>query len=421
MRSMRLLYADKDGNCYDHPTVRAVGRTGDRFLEMSRGDLIELPPGASLVMVPGGNPVGINSGGLFSLVEREPGSEGPAYAVGALLPQGYTRTLVPAFRRRGADSPLPLLGYSAVAWRRGKVYVAAAKTDNPGRWNPEHYNTPDLPGLVEEFIAEMPGSRVVGQLARCALEYGCFTAQNIFYRRWEGGLPVSRNCNAGCLGCISLQPAECCPSPQKRIDFSPSVEEVSDLGIKHLEAGRANIISFGQGCEGEPTTSSDIIVKALARIRKKTPGGTININTNAGITRAVEELAGSGLDSMRVSLISAREEVYNLYHRPRGYSLLDVRASIRAAVGLGVYTSLNLLVFPGLTDREEEIEALISFIGETGVNMVQLRNLNIDPDYLLANVSPAEGDIIGIKGLIDSLKAIPGVETGNFSRPVYHG
>lgn len=418
MRSMRLLYADKDGNCYDHPTVSAVGRTGDRFLEMGREDLIELPPGSSLVMIPGGNPVGIYPGGRFSLVEREHGGEGPAFALGALLPQGYTRTLLPAFRRRNAQSPLPLLGYSAVAWHRGKVYVAAAKTDNPERWDPEHYNTPDLPGLVEKFTSEMPGSRIVGQLARCAMDYGCFTAQNIFYRRWEGGLPVSRICNAGCLGCISLQPAECCPSPQKRIDFSPSVEEVTELGIKHLEAGRANIISFGQGCEGEPTTSAEIIVKALAGIRKKTPGGTININTNAGITRAVEELAGSGLDSMRVSLISAREEVYNRYHRPRGYSLLDVRASIRAAVGQGVFTSLNLLVFPGLTDREEEIKALVSFIRETGVNMVQLRNLNIDPDYLYANILPAEGDIIGIKGLIDSLKAIPGLETGNFSRPV---
>jgi pyruvate-formate lyase-activating enzyme len=271
---------------------------------------------------------------------------------------------------------------------------------------------------VEQSLAELPGNRVAGQLAHCALEYGCFTAQNIFYRRWEGGLPVSRTCNAGCLGCISLQPAQCCPSPQQRIDFVPTVEEVSDLGIRHLKAGGSNMISFGQGCEGEPTTSYGIIAEALARIRKETSGGTININTNAGITRAVEALAGSGLDSMRVSLISAREEVYNRYHRPGDYGLRDVKASIRAAVEGGVYTSINLLVFPGLTDREEEIEALLTFIMETGVSLVQLRNLNIDPDYLLSKLPPAEGDIMGIEGLIDSLKAIPGVETGNFSRPV---
>lgn len=415
---MRLIYADAGGNFYDHPGLRAVGRTGDRFVEMNREDLIDLPSGSTMVLISGGRPVGISTGGRFVQVEKECRGEGPAYAVGALLPQGYTRTLWPAYRRPGAVEPLPLLGYAAVAWRKGRVYVAAVKTDRPRRWDPALYNTPDLPGRVEKLLEELPGNRIARQLAKCAMDYGCFTAQNIFYSRWEGGIPVSRSCNAGCLGCISLQPAECCPAPQSRINFTPTAGEVADLGIRHLEIARGDIVSFGQGCEGEPTLAADLIGEALARMRGKTDRGTININTNAGSTEKLADLCRAGLDSIRVSLISAREEVYTTYHRPRGYGLADVRASIEAAGRLGVHTSLNLLVSPGLADREEEVDALLKLIRETGVKMVQLRNLNMDPDFLFARTPPARGGIMGIPALIGALKSVQGLEVGNFSRPV---
>lgn len=415
---MRMIYADAGGNFFDHPSLKAVGRTGDRFVDLGREDFIQLPSGASLVMIDGGHPVGVGPGGRFALAEKEYRGEGPAYAVGALLPQGYTRTFWPAYRRPKADKPLPLLGYTAVAWNRGKVYAAAVRTDRPDRWDPAHYNTPDLPGLVEKLVSEMPGNRIVRQLSRCALEYGCFTAQNIFYNRWEGGIPVSRTCNAGCLGCISLQPSECCPSPQSRITFTPSEDEVFQLGSRHLEGAGGPILSFGQGCEGEPILEAGLISESILRLRRKTTRGSININTNAGSTGKIELLCRSGLDSIRVSLISAREEVYRHYHRPRGYGLADVRASIGAAARLGVFVSLNLLACPGLTDREEEVEALVRLVREGGVGMVQLRNLNIDPDYLFSGVAPAKSEILGIQGLIRALKAVPGLKVGNFSRPV---
>lgn len=418
---MRLIYSDASGNFYDHPEVRAVGRTGDRFLDLGRDDLVELPSGSSLVLIPGGRPVGITPAGRFLAVDRDLRGPGPAYAVGALLPQGYTRTFWPAYRRPGNEPPLPLYGYAAVAWSRGKVYAAAVRTEKPGRWDPARYNTPDLPGRVEGLVRDLPGNRIVRHLAGCALEYRCFTAQNIFYRRWEGGIPVSRSCNAGCLGCISLQPAGCCPAPQSRITFTPSEEEVADLGSRHLEGDGDPIISFGQGCEGEPTLAAGLIGRALGKIRAKTSRGTVNINTNAGNTENFLTLARAGLDSARISLISAREEVYRAYHRPRGYGLADVRASVKTAGDLGVYTSLNLLVSPGLTDREEEVEALLALIRKTGVKMVQLRNLNIDPDFLFARVPPARGELIGIPGLAAALKSVPGLALGGFSRPVGRG
>ncbi|MEG6503237.1 radical SAM protein, partial [Desulfovibrio sp. 1214_IL3152] len=97
--------------------------------------------------------------------------------------------------------------------------------------------------------------------------------------------------------------------------------------------------------------------------------------------QAVARLAEAGLTSMRVSLNSARPVLYERYYRPVDYCLDDVKESIRAARSRGVFVALNLLFFPGITDTEEELDALARMVGENGVSMIQWRNLNIDPEW----------------------------------------
>ncbi len=413
----QLLYADSKGRMYDHPEALAVGRTGGLFAGLEEEEMMPLPEGASLVMVPGGVPVAIGAGGSFTQVTSGPGGDS-CFAVGALLPQGYARTLLPAYRRTDRQ-PLPLFGYAAVGWKGGRVYVAAVQTDAPEKWSPSNYGTPELPGLVYDMLDRQGSNRIINQLAKCALEYQCFTAQNIFYRRWEGGIPVSPACNARCLGCISLQPAECCPSPQSRIGFIPEVWEVTDIAVPHLTEADDAIISFGQGCEGEPSLQAPLISEAIRIIRRQTGAGTINMNTNAGNTAGIREICSAGIDSLRVSTLSAREETYTAYYAPTNYRWQDVADSIAFARDKGLYVSLNLLTFPGLTDQPEEAEALAEFIGKLGINMVQIRNLNIDPDFLSSRVPLTSQEVMGINNFIDFLrKELPGLEIGNYSRPV---
>ena len=141
------------------------------------------------------------------------------------------------------------------------------------------------------------------------------------------------------------------------------------------------------------------------------------MNSNGGHSAGVADICRAGLDSIRISLISAREDTYRAYYRPAGYSLEDVRRSLRTASSCGVYTALNLLVLPGLTDRKEEIEALQVLLRDTGVNQVQLRNLNIDPDLLFRHL-PGGGEIMGIPALLESLGEVPGLAVGSYSHPV---
>ena len=149
---------------------------------------------------------------------------------------------------------------------------------------------------------------------------------------------------------------------------------------------RDGVVSFGQGCEGEPLLFADALVDAVRRIRAETSRGTVHLNSNASKPDAVRALRAAGLDSLRASLNSPRPDVYAAYYQPRGYAFADVAESLRVVVRSGGHAALNLLCFPGLTDTEAELEALSALIGDTGLHMVQLRNLNIDPDLYRASL-----------------------------------
>jgi len=406
-----FVYADEEGNAYEHDELYSVGRLGNVFVEPTEEELIPLPEGASLIMIPQRTAVVMDKKGDFVKYQGE------GQLVGALLPQGYTRTLLPAFIKDKTADQLPLFGYAAVAFNNGKFYAAAQKTDIDDKWNPKYFNTPDLKQRVQYLAEKFANNRIVQQLSYCALEYSCFTAQNIFYQRWEGGIPVSPVCNAQCIGCISLQPSECCPSPQTRINFVPQVKEVVTLGVSHLKCGKEAIISFGQGCEGEPSLQADLISEAIKEIRINTGSGTINMNTNAGYTEGIEKICSAGIDSLRVSLNSTNPHMYNAYYRPKNYSFENVKKSLKIAVEKGVFTYLNLLSFPGINDSEEEIEALIEFVKETGVKGIQLRNLNIDPDVLLSTLPFPQGEALGVPAFLKILvEELPHVEIGNYTK-----
>jgi molybdenum cofactor biosynthesis enzyme MoaA len=152
-------------------------------------------------------------------------------------------------------------------------------------------------------------------------------------------------------------------------------------------------------------------------IRERTDRGTINVNSNGSRPEVVEALAGAGLDALRVSLVSAREGLYRGYHRPQGYGLDQARESIKRAVEAGVRVSLNLLHFPGVTDLPSETEALIGLIRDTGLGLIQIRNLNLDPEVFLSLVPNPDEEPLGVPSFLEALREeLPGVEIGNYTR-----
>lgn len=413
MATPYLIYCTPDGEVLEETRLQALS-FGNQPLEAR--DLIPLPDGVTLSMMPERLAVGKKRTGERQVLARAKGC-----AAAALLPIGYTRTLLPAYEKVPDTEPLPFFGYSAVAGMNGRLYVAAVKTDDPQKWHPRAFNRRVLTQLVREKQAAFPDNRIIAQHAHCALDYSCPTASNLFFGRWEMAIAVSPGCNSRCIGCISKQEEENLISPQDRLTFIPSVEEIVEVAVPHLESADEAIVSFGQGCEGEPLLQWPRIAKAITAIRERTAKGVLNINSNASNPRWLQKLYDAGLDTLRASTISGHPETYTAYYRPMGYTFDDVKESLKRARDAGVYSSINLLSLPGMIDREREVEALIALVRETGLKLIQLRNLNIDPELLLPRMPDLHsmGKALGVRTLIETLRReVPQVEIGNFSRPI---
>jgi molybdenum cofactor biosynthesis enzyme MoaA len=164
----------------------------------------------------------------------------------------------------------------------------------------------------------------------------------------------------------------------------------------------------------------ETIRESIIEIRKHTDKGSININTNGSKPDAVAALCQAGLNSMRVSTNSAQKSIYEAYYRPNNYQFEDIIESLKVMRKHGGWTSINYFVFPGITDSEAEYEALRKLIKETGLNMIQWRNFNIDPDWYMGRMGMYEtGEMLGIQQMMDLIREeFPDLKFGYFNPPI---
>jgi len=417
-----MLYADAKGRIYDHPYLRMVGFEGASPARLHKKDLVPMPELSKLFYIPDCPPVGLDprTGKLEIVSEVGVGrAVTKCHAVAAFLEPGLVHSHLPGVDYTLKSYVLPMWAYTAVGFRDDTYWSAAFRIEYDHKWDPRNYDDAELIPAIEAFHKEHPKGRLKTHLIECATKNHCFAAKNLFLKRWEAPLPVSQRCNAACLGCLSLQPDASCQASHERISFRPEKQEVVELAVAHLNQAEDAIMSFGQGCEGEPLTEYKLIAGSIEDIRRRTARGTVNLNTNGSSPERIRRIAGCGLDSIRISLNSAQRDLYRAYYRPKGYDFEDVVASISLSVEMGLYTMVNYLVFPGITDQEAELDALRRLIGETGVNFVHLKNLNIDPQLYLEKMPSPASPVIGIRNMVNILRReFPDVQLGYFNRPV---
>ena len=421
MQPARLLFADAEGQVIEHPRLLLAGRAANIVRLPEEDELTTLPAGSDLFVLPERSPVGFDEGeGRFVMVRENPYTGEPGVrAVAAFMAPAHTATLLAAYMADEGAQPLPLFAYTAVGWRRGRMVAAGVRVDRDRRQELAGFDCRAIEENVQAVTARYPENRLFAHLSGCALRYGCPAARNLFLGRFEAPLPTSRRCNARCVGCISKQEG-CVPATQDRLAFLPTAAEIAEVALHHFASEPEGVVSFGQGCEGEPLTRASVLAEAVARIRAGAPSGTINLNTNASLPGGLEKMAAAGLDSIRVSLNSARKPYWERYYRPRGYGFADVTRSLEMAERGGLFVSLNLLLLPGLTDEEGEVEALLRLLRRHKVDLIQLRNLNIDPElYLAALEYKPRGRKLGLPGLMAALKGeFPKLAFGYFNPPL---
>ena len=417
-----LLTADKQGNITEFSELKAVGMSNGHFHRPEPEDFIALPEGSELFALPDRLPVGWDPAANEPvLVDQDPHAEGqPVQAVAAFMSPAHTSIFNAAYQTQPEAPTLPLFAYTAVGWHRGRFWVTAFRSDIDKRQDRDQYKQDVVEKRTRIKLKIYRENRLIQHLGKCCLTYGCPAARNYFMGRWEAPLPSSPDCNARCLGCISLQPHGSCSATQDRITFIPTPGEISELATAHLQQAENPIVSFGQGCEGEPLLQADILEASIKLIRSHTSRGTINLNSNCSLPNSVARLARAGLDSIRVSLNSVQDQYYTRYYRPRGYTFSDVKHSIRVMKDSGRFVSLNYFILPGITDSEQEFEALCHFVEDYPPDLVQLRNLNIDPEWYLNVLEfPKTSTSLGIRHWLKLLKKeYPSLRFGYFNSQV---
>ena len=415
-----LVFANSAGEILDYDGLEMAGSAAGAFYRPQPDDLIELPEGSELFVLPGRLPVGFEPGtsepALLAEHPCQPGE--PIQAVAAFMAPAHTAVYTAAYQKIDNDAPLlPLFAYTAVGWMDGRFYVCAFRSDADTRQDPALFDQENINRRTARQLAAHPDNRLIQHLGKCCLTYGCPAARNYFLGRFEAPLPCSPVCNANCVGCISLQPSGCCPSTQERIKFVPSAREIADMAIPHLQTAPRPVVSFGQGCEGEPLLQAATMAEAVRRIRAATDRGTVNLNTNGSLPDAVRQLAASGLDSIRISMNSAQHHYHQRYYRPRGFALDDVCESIAVMKEMGRHVSLNYFILPGFTDDPAEFDALCKLVATYRPDLIQLRNLNMDPEYYLEAIDfTPTGQPLGMRAWLARLqKRFPLLRFGYFN------
>jgi len=377
-----LVYANSRGEILDHPGLLMAGSSCGLISPVHREDLIELPEGSELFVLPGRLPVGIDpETGKTVTLAADPFSRDVPQAVAAFMAPAHTGLYTSAYTSSAGAPLLPLFAYTAVGWLGDRFWAAGFRSDPDPRQDAGRFDQDKISIRTRKQLARFPSNRLIQHLGKCCLTYGCPAARNYFLGRWEAPLPSSPICNASCVGCISLQPSGCCPATQDRINFVPRPGEIAEIAIPHLHKAPRPVVSFGQGCEGEPLLQAKTLEKAIRIIRATTGRGTVNCNTNGSLPEAVARLISAGLDSIRVSMNSARTDFHRKYYQPKGFSLEDVEQSIKVVKAAGRHVSLNYFILPGFTDDPDEFNAFCQLVEDCRPDLIQLRNLNMDPEW----------------------------------------
>lgn len=419
---LTAVAAAENGEIFDLEGYGAVGFSKDQPVLLTRSETLAMPHGSELMMLPDRAPIVYNLAlDRFETLTRNPfAPDEKIFPVAVFNSPGYVNRCVCAYTAPADAGLLPLFSYGAVGFGKKRFRSAALQVDAEPRQDLRQMPRNKVVQGVRQMQKKYPENRLMRHLETCALQYGCPAGKNFFLKRYEAPLPTSRVCNANCLGCISLQSGTGLHACQDRIAFTPTAEEIAQVSLEHIRHVPRAVVSFGQGCEGEPLTAHKAIVPAVRLIRENTGQGTINLNTNASLPKQVEALCEAGLDSMRVSMNSVRQDTYTAYFRPKSYTWKDILKSIDTARAHGKFVAINYLNCPGFTDSEKEVAALFEFIRKHDINMIQWRNLNYDPRQYVAAMETAApgGPAMGMAALIASLKkTFPSLIHGYFNPP----
>ncbi|MGD2272094.1 MAG: radical SAM protein, partial [Desulfobacterales bacterium] len=233
---LTAVVATRNGDIIDLPGYAAVGMAHDSLVPQTVAGTRYLPYGSELMFLPDRHPIlfDLRRGRVETVINNPYRTGEKLHPVAAFNAPGYVITYISAYKENKDANMLPLFSYGAVGWHRGKFRSAVIRVDREKRQDIRRMEPQEVLAGIHQKRRHMPSNRLRAHLEKCALTYGCPAGKNFFLGRYEAPLPTAKDCNARCLGCISLQRSAGIPCSQERICFLPTPEEIAEVALAHI-------------------------------------------------------------------------------------------------------------------------------------------------------------------------------------------
>jgi diaminopimelate epimerase len=269
-------------------------------------ELIPAPPGTVTTMLPGRAPL---------LAGRRVADA--AHALARCCRRATRGCCCRPIGRRPDAPALPLFGYTFACVVDDELHVAAMRTDESEDWTPRAFAAGELEALLARASdrSAQPHARASrAVLARIRLLH---RAERLSRARRSGAAGLARVQRA-CVGCISeLDPTPGCPR-RRRGRLRAAGRRTRAHRAPSPRARPDGIVSFGQGCEGEPLLRVTTIARAIERDpRRAERHDQPQHERFAAEERCAADRRRAASGAHQPQLVPARD-VYAAYYRPVG-------------------------------------------------------------------------------------------------------
>jgi len=371
----RLLFADDKGTIYDHPTLKMTVRSEN---------LITIPYELEMEIVPElVKPEYLENASPLAYNQEKAGIEvfKSGHAIFIQPPEGYLRLYLPAYQKR-SDNILSPKSYTPVGWMNECFVSPITLVDNIP--SPESESTgKKFHGFLKSFKKE-----------NAFKDFLLLNSDLYHTKNEEIVFPFSDE-----------------TSHFTANDLTSILEHYSTIASHPI----LNI------CHNNFTeqTNPDTFLNIIEKIKSKNDKITIIYSSNLQDLLMLKKIVNSGCDCINVELMTTNSETGRIVDET--VSIEHVYKSLQAVYRKNIYKSLTLHTLPGLTDRHTETESLIDFLSTFKIDLLLLKNMEIDPDIIFMNNNLKKEDIKGLKNMLKLVKKrVKNIKIGYFNRHKDH-
>lgn len=363
-----LLFADKNGNIYDHPTLKMTGKTNSFDIVPYETELTELPKNHKIKFLEGAVPLGYDQE-RAKIVEFEGGF--PVYIT---PPKGYLRVLMPSFKALNNNILQPD-EYTAVGFMEDTFYFPGIKAD-----------------LLTEDISEKNGTfkdKIV------KYEYANNKLVNYLIK-------MSKK-TFGEIETLTPFGNEIIFDFRYFRETTPS--EVYELLNIYSKEQKFPVVTFKNIALSD--NIFEIFVDSL-KLTSKLDSLTINIQNPIVPSNQMKKILEYPPHSITIPFISSLNSLISSKISDTIGLMKNHNESIQKLIELfqryGTNVFLDLLILPGFTDTERNIQNLVDFLNTYRINSLKLSNMKINANKIFEGVESLKEELLGIRTMLKTLK-----------------